>query len=54
MFDFFLVRGAAALIASAAGAYTDYKTGLIYDYITYPLIALGILLNLSSPTLSSP
>ena len=49
MIDLFLVRGAAALVASAAGAYTDYKTGLIYDYITYPLIALGVLLNLFEP-----
>jgi Flp pilus assembly protein protease CpaA len=46
MIDLFLVRAAAIILASGAAAYTDYKTGLIYDYITYPLIGLGILINL--------
>ena len=46
MIDLFLVRLAAVILASGIAAYTDYKTGLIYDYITYPLIGLGILLNL--------
>ncbi len=34
------------LIATGLSAYTDYKTGLIYDWITYPLIVIGILLRL--------
>ncbi len=36
----------ANMIAGAAAAYTDWKTGYIYDYITYPLIGLGIVLSL--------
>lgn len=42
---FFEIRAAIAIIASLIGAYTDFKTGLIYDKITYPLIVLGILFN---------
>ena len=34
------------LIGSLLGAYTDFKTGYIFDKITYPMIAAGILLNL--------
>jgi Flp pilus assembly protein protease CpaA len=30
----------------AVAAYTDKKTGYIYDWITYPLIGLGLLLNI--------
>ncbi|MFH1588218.1 MAG: A24 family peptidase [Candidatus Diapherotrites archaeon] len=44
--DLLLIRQICILIASGIGAWTDYKTGLINDWITYPLIALGILLNL--------
>lgn len=36
---------AANLIAGAAAAYTDIKTGYIYDWITYPLIGVGIILS---------
>ena len=46
MQEILLIRQAAVAIASAIGSYTDYKTGYIYDWITYPLIALGIILNL--------
>jgi len=42
--ELLLLRGAAVLIASAIAAYTDYKTGLIPDKITYSLIALGAVL----------
>jgi len=38
----------ANVIAGAAAAYTDWKTGYIYDYITYPLIILGIILSVAS------
>ncbi len=34
------------VLGSAAAAYTDTKTGLINDYITYPMIAIGILFSL--------
>lgn len=37
---------AALLVGGAAAAYTDARTGLILDKITYPMIALGIVLNL--------
>lgn len=33
-------------IATAVAAYTDWKTGYIYNWITYPLIAIGIILSL--------
>lgn len=36
------IQFAANIIAGAIGAYTDIKTGYIYDWITYPLIILGI------------
>ena len=42
--DFLLLRQAIVLIASAVSAYTDWKTGLVYDKITYPLIAIGAIL----------
>jgi len=41
MAEMLLLREAAVLIASATGAYTDFKTGYIYDWITVPLILLG-------------
>lgn len=37
---------AANIIASAIAAYTDWKTGYIFDWITYPLIGLGIILSI--------
>ncbi|MBN2127695.1 MAG: prepilin peptidase [Candidatus Diapherotrites archaeon] len=44
--ELILLRQALVLIASAVGSYTDFKTGLINDWITLPLIGIGILLNL--------
>ena len=41
-----LIRQAAILIGAALAAYTDARTGLILDKITYPMIALGLILNL--------
>ncbi|MFH0969932.1 MAG: A24 family peptidase [Candidatus Diapherotrites archaeon] len=32
--------------ATGIGAYTDWKTGYIYDWVTYPLIGIGILLSI--------
>ncbi|QQR92737.1 MAG: prepilin peptidase [Candidatus Iainarchaeum archaeon] len=37
---------AANTIASGIAAYTDWKTGYIFDWITYPLIGLGIILSI--------
>ncbi len=41
-----LIRQAVILVGAALAAYTDARTGLILDKITYPMIALGIVLNL--------
>lgn len=41
-----IVRQLVLFIGTGMGAYTDYRTGLIYDKITYPMIFLGVLLNL--------
>ncbi len=46
MLEIMVAREAAVMVASAAAAYTDLKTGHINDWITYPLIALGALLNI--------
>ena len=43
--ELLLLREAIVLVAVALGAYSDWKTGLIYDWITLPLIAIGILFN---------
>ncbi len=34
------------IVAGTLAAYTDWKTGYIYDWITYPLIGIGIILSL--------
>ena len=44
--EFLLLREAIVLLACAVSAYTDWKDGLILDKITYPLIGIGIALNL--------
>jgi Flp pilus assembly protein protease CpaA len=44
--DFLLLRAGILLAGCAAAAYTDARTGLILDKITYPMIAAGIALNL--------
>jgi Flp pilus assembly protein protease CpaA len=33
-------------VAVALAAYTDYKTGYIYDWISLPLIAIGLIINI--------
>ena len=45
MMELLLVREALALLGAMIAAYTDWKTGFIYDWLTYPLIALGLLSN---------
>jgi len=44
--DFLLLRILVLVAGCSAAAYTDAKTGLILDWITYPMIAAGIVLNL--------
>jgi len=46
VFELLLIRQAIILAGCGAAAYTDTKTGLILDKITYPMIALGILFNI--------
>ncbi len=46
VFDLLLLRQVILLAGCTAAAYTDAKTGLIVDKITYPMIAAGIALNL--------
>ena len=46
VFELLLLRQVFLLAGSGAAAYTDARTGLILDKITYPMIAAGILLNL--------
>ena len=36
----------ANVLAGVLAAYTDWKTGYIYDWITYPLIGIGIVISL--------
>lgn len=44
--DLLILRQAVVLLGTGAAAYTDAKTGLILDRITYAMIAAGILLNI--------
>jgi len=44
--ELILLRQLIILIAGSAGAYIDFKTGYIYDWITLPLIGTGLLFNL--------
>ncbi len=38
-----IIKFIIVLIASLIAAYTDYKTGYIYDWLTYPFIAIGFI-----------
>ncbi len=44
--EFLLLRETILIIGTFAAAVSDFKTGLILDKITYPMLALGIVLNL--------
>lgn len=46
VFELLVLRQAFVLAGSGAAAYTDARTGLIPDKITYAMIVAGILLNL--------
>ena len=41
-----LIQSGALFIGTLAGAITDAKTGYIYDWITYPMIILGVILSI--------
>ncbi len=40
-----LIQSGVLFFGTLAGSITDAKTGYIYDYITYPIIVLGIILS---------
>lgn len=44
--DLFIVKIIIVLIATGIAALTDFKTGYIYDWITYPFIGLGVLISI--------
>ena len=47
MFDIiFTIRVLFLLLAVGLAAYTDNKTGYIYDWISIPLIIIGVIINL--------
>ena len=41
-----LIQQTALFVGTLTGGATDAKTGYIYDWITYPMIVLGIILSL--------
>jgi Flp pilus assembly protein protease CpaA len=43
-----LIQQAVLFAGTLAGAATDIKTGYIYDWITYPMIGIGILTSLAA------
>lgn len=46
MSEILLLREMIAIIGTTIAAYTDFKTGLIFDEITYPMILFGIIFNI--------
>lgn len=44
----FFIRVFIVLVACAIAAYTDHKTGYIFDWLTFPLMGIGLLLNVFS------
>jgi len=48
MIELVLVRQIAVLVASIAGSYTDLRTGYIFDWVTLPLIAFGVIANIAT------
>ncbi len=53
MFDILLIREIIAVIGTGISSYTDIKKGLIYDWTTYPMIAIGALLNIYESQLTA-
>ncbi len=44
MFDILILKIVLVVIACGIAAYTDYKTGLIQNWLTYPLVVIGLLI----------
>ena len=43
MFDLIFIKIFLVIVACSIAAYTDHKTGYIYNWITFPLIIIGFL-----------
>jgi len=41
-----LIQEITLLVGTLVGAYTDYKTGYIYDWITVPMVLIGVILSI--------
>jgi Flp pilus assembly protein protease CpaA len=52
MFDILIIKIILVLLACGIAAYTDYKTGLIQNWLTYPLILFGLLITIFESFLS--
>lgn len=44
--ELLLIKQAILMLAAAIAAYTDWKKGFIYDWLTLPLIGVGLLLGI--------
>ena len=53
MFNVLYLRIIILLIACGIAAYTDHKTGYIYDWVSYPLMAIGLIINIFTLSLYS-
>jgi Flp pilus assembly protein protease CpaA len=48
-----IIQQGILLIGTLVGAVTDIKTGYIYDWITYPMIILGLILSIMQGQLTN-
>lgn len=48
-----LIQQGILLIGTLIGAITDTKTGYIYDWITYPMIIIGLILSITQGQLTN-
>ncbi len=53
MFDILILKIILVILAAGVAAYTDYRTGLIQNWLTYPLIIIGLLLVIYESFLAS-
>jgi len=44
MFDILILKIILVVLATGVAAYTDYKTGLIHNWLTLPLMGIGLLI----------
>jgi len=48
--DLFFIKAVIVLLVSAIAAYTDWRSGYIYDWLTYPFILLGLIFSIIEGT----